>query len=101
MALMMLNYIYFIDIAVASFLQHPFFLFDLLQDSFFASLLEEVFSDLEYLALLFEQEAFSDLEQDLFFSLLQQVPFFLFSQVASQIFPVFAQVLTFSTIMIS
>jgi hypothetical protein len=49
-AFMMLNYIYLIEVAVASFLQHPFFLSDLLQDAlllqhpFFASLLQEDFS---------------------------------------------------------
>tara|TARA_Y100000389_G_scaffold202092_1_gene246512 strand:+ start:929 stop:1390 length:462 start_codon:yes stop_codon:yes gene_type:complete len=70
--------------------------------------LSEVFSleadfsfPLLHLVLLFEQDAFSsfehfvlDLEQDFFFSPLQQVPFAFFSQVSSHIFPVLLQIFT-------
>tara|TARA_B110000881_G_scaffold114377_1_gene100435 strand:- start:90 stop:473 length:384 start_codon:yes stop_codon:yes gene_type:complete len=63
----------------------------------FDSFLEqEVFSDLEHFDSFLEQEVFSDLEQDFFFSPLQQVPSFFFSQVSSHTFPVLEQ--TFSVL---
>tara|TARA_B110000438_G_scaffold163152_1_gene156187 strand:- start:436 stop:873 length:438 start_codon:yes stop_codon:yes gene_type:complete len=53
---------------------------------------QAAFSSLEHFVLDLEQAAFSSLEQDFFFSPLQQVPFALFSQVASHIFPVLLQI---------
>ena len=94
------------EVDAATFLQHPFFAF-LLQDDFSPPYLF-VLSKLNELSLLllhedfdFEQAAFTDLEQDLFLSPLQQVPFFFFSQVELQTLPVSLQVLTFFTSSIS
>jgi len=60
---------------------------------------QDAFSSLEHFVLDLEQQDFSDfehfvldLEQDFFFSPLQQVPFALFSQVSSHIFPVLLQI---------
>ncbi|MBT4217455.1 MAG: hypothetical protein HOE25_02675 [Flavobacteriales bacterium] len=60
---------------------------------------QAAFSSLEHFVLDLEQQDFSDfehfvldLEQDFFFSPLQQVPFALFLQVASHIFPVLLQI---------
>ncbi|MBT5699435.1 MAG: hypothetical protein HOJ12_05515 [Flavobacteriales bacterium] len=60
---------------------------------------QAAFSSLEHFVLDLEQQDFSDfehfvldLEQDFFFFPLQQVPFALFSQVASHIFPVLLQI---------
>jgi hypothetical protein len=60
---------------------------------------QAAFSSLEHFVLDLEQQDFSDfehfvldLEQDFFFFPLQQVPFALFSQVSSHIFPVLLQI---------
>jgi len=68
-------------------------------EHFVLDLEQQDFSDFEHFVLDLEQQDFSDfehfvldLEQDFFFFPLQQVPFALFSQVSSHIFPVLLQI---------